>query len=162
MNWNHEWRLLRRDRAAAVVLLLWCVALLYALHTGWQQRARVQAEVDDFQRAALARIESQRERAAKAEAGGPVDRYAAFPSSLRAPAVLPPGPLAFLTVGEMDLRPHTATVSLFSSEAAFTKNQELQSPATLAAGRFDLGFVVVVLLPLVLIDQHGPPVWRHA
>lgn len=133
------------------MLLLWCAALLYALHTGWQQRAQVQAEVDAFQHSALARIESQRQAAAKAEAGGPTDRYTAFPSRIRAPAVLPPGQLAFLALGELDLMPHTATVSLFSTEAGFTKNQELQSPATLAAGRFDLAFVVVVLLPLVLI-----------
>lgn len=152
MTLQHELRLLLRDRAALVVWLLWCAALLYALATGWQVAERTRVDVRAFEVAALARIDSQKAKVAEAERTGTVtDRFAGFPSTIRAPAVLPVSPLAMLTVGEMDLKPHTATVSLFTPAGAAAKGQELQSPVTLATGRFDLGYVVVVLMPLVLL-----------
>lgn len=152
MTLGHELRLLVRDRAAAVVWLAWCAALLYGLATGWQVAERTRADVRAFEAGALKRIEAQRAKVAEAERTGTVtDRYAGFPSTIRAPAVLPVSPLALLAVGEMDLQPHTATVSLFTPAGAAAKGQELQSPVTLATGRFDLGYVVVVLMPLVLL-----------
>ena len=152
MTGRHELRLLWRDRAALVVWLMWCAALLYALATGWQVAERTRADVQAFEAAALARIEAQQGNVAEAERTGTVtDRFAGFPSTIRAPAVLPVSPLAFLSVGEMDVQPHTATVSLFTPAGAAAKGQELQSPVTLATGRFDLGYVVVVLMPLVLL-----------
>lgn len=149
---GHEWRLLLRDRAAVLVWLMWCAALLYAAGTGWQVTERTRADAAAFEQAALARLEAQRARVAEAERSGVVaDRFAGFPSTLRAPAVLPVLPQAVLSIGEMDLQPHTATVSLFTPAGAAAKGQELQSPVSLAIGRFDLGYVVVVLLPLVLL-----------
>jgi len=152
MTWRHEVRLLWRDRAACVLVLMWCAALLYALATGWQVAEQTRVEAANFEKAALVRTEAQRAKVAQAEQSGTVaDRFAGFPSTLRAPAVLPVAPLALLTVGEMDLQPHTATVSLFTPAGAAAKGQELQSPVSLAIGRFDLGFAVVMLMPLVLL-----------
>jgi ABC-2 type transport system permease protein len=145
-------RLLWRDLAALVVWLMWCAALMYALATGWQVAESTRADVQAFEAAAQARIQAQQAKVAEAERTGTVtDRFAGFPSTIRAPAVLPVSPVAFLSVGEMDLQPHTATVSLFTPAGAAAKGQELQSPVTLATGRFDLGYVVVVLMPLVLL-----------
>jgi ABC-2 type transport system permease protein len=152
MTGRHELRLLWRDSAALVVWLMWCAALLYALATGWQVAERTRADVQAFEAAAQARIQAQQAKVAEAEGTGTVtDRFAGFPSTIRAPAVLPVSPVAFLSVGEMDLQPHTATVSLFTPAGAAAKGQELQSPVTLATGRFDLSYVVVVLMPLVLL-----------
>jgi len=154
VTWRHEVRMLWRDRAACVVLLMWCAALLYALATGWQVAEQTRVEAANFEKAALVRTEAQRAKVAQAELSGTVtDRFAGFPSTLRAPAVLPVSPLALLTVGEMDLQPHTATVSLFTPAGAAAKGQELQSPVSLAIGRFDLGFAVVMLMPLVLLAR---------
>jgi ABC-2 type transport system permease protein len=157
MTWRHEWRLLVRDRAAWVVGLLWCAALVYAAATGTQVAERTRADARAFEQAAVARLQAQQAKVAEAERSGVVvDRLAGFPSLLRAPAVLPVLPQAVLGVGEMDLQPHTATVSLFTPAGAAAKGQELQSPVSLAIGRFDLGYAVVVLLPLVLIAlAHG-------
>ena len=152
MTWRHEVRMLWRDRTARVVLLMCCAALLYALATGLQVAEQTRVKAANFEKAALARIEAQHTKVAQAEQGGTVtDRFAGSPSTLRAPAVLPVAPLALLTVGEMDLQSHTATVSLFSTADAAGKGQELQGPVSLAIGRFDLGFAVVVLMPLVLL-----------
>jgi len=152
MTWRHEVRLLWRDRAACVVLLMWCSALLYALATGWHVADQTRVDVSQFEKAALARTDVQLVKVAEAEQSGTVtDRFAGFPSNLRAPTVLPVSPLALLTVGEMDLQPHTATVSLFTPAGAAAKGQEHHSPVSLAIGRFDLGFAVVVLMPLVLL-----------
>jgi ABC-2 type transport system permease protein len=152
MTLRNELRLLWRDRAAQMVCVMWCAALLYALTTGWQVAERTRMDVQAFAKAALDRTNAQKAKVAEAERTGKVsDRFAGFPSTIRAAAVLPVSPLAYLTVGEMDLLPHTATVSLFTPAGASAKGQELQSPVTLATGRFDLGYAVVVLMPLVLL-----------
>jgi ABC-2 type transport system permease protein len=150
--WRHELRLMQRERATLVLLVLWLLALPYALSTGWQLASQTRAQTQAFETAASARIDQQRAAARDAAAGrAPQNPFAGAPSSVRAPAVLPVSPAAFLAVGEMDLRPHTATVSLFTGGSASTKNHELQSSATLAQGRFDLSFAVVTLMPLLLI-----------
>lgn len=148
--WRHELRLLKRDRSALILLLLWCAALLYAVATGWQVQSQVRVQINNFEKAMLKSMDDIRSAVQKTERGG-VAAEADVVFRLRAPASLVPTPLSFLAVGGSDLRPHTATVSLFTNERNFSKGHELQSPVTLAVGRFDLTFAVVVLLPLVLI-----------
>jgi ABC-2 type transport system permease protein len=150
--WTHEMRLLWRDTGNRLSLALWVLALLYALFTGWTVQRTAQRQQQTHLAQAAQRLADQRQGAEQAAAGlKGEDPYISFPSRLRAPAVLPVAPLAFLSVGELDLRPNTATVALFTREGQFSKNNALQSPNTLMMGRFDLAFAVTVLLPLVLI-----------
>jgi ABC-2 type transport system permease protein len=64
-------------------------------------------------------------------------------------AVLPPAPLASLAIGQSDLLPYYSAVTA-SSRHTSVQLDELQNPLQLLAGRFDLAFVAVYLLPLLV------------
>jgi ABC-2 type transport system permease protein len=64
-----------------------------------------------------------------------------------------PAPLAALAVGQSDLRPYYERVDFTSvlSDGAY----EPENPRTLAAGSFDLAFVLIYLVPLAVIALTG-------
>jgi ABC-2 type transport system permease protein len=68
-------------------------------------------------------------------------------------AGLPNGPLAALSAGQAEGYPAAADIAPFDIPwTIFDAHRAgLESPAVLAAGRFDLALVIVVLLPLLLI-----------
>jgi ABC-2 type transport system permease protein len=65
-------------------------------------------------------------------------------------AVLPPAPLATFAVGQSDLYPYYTRVSTRSKQT-FIVNDEIENPVNLLAGRFDLAFVVIYVLPLLIL-----------
>ncbi len=67
-------------------------------------------------------------------------------------AVLRPAPLAALAVGLSDLLPYYLQVTIRSSGQLFLENGELDNPHHLLAGRFDVAFVIVGLLPLLVLS----------
>lgn len=66
------------------------------------------------------------------------------------PAILPNGPLALVSVGLSPLQPQSTQVTL-ADPALLTSQENLQHPLQLWTGHFDLAFVLVYLLPLLLI-----------
>lgn len=139
---RHEWKLLRREAlaiSAAGVLLL---AVVYALSSGiaWQQ-ARAEEVVATARDSA--EILAQQKEAAVPD-GGRVGGIRTF-------AALPPGPLAAFSVGLADLSPARAEISIWKRPDNFFGRYQLESPLSLLAGRFDLAFVVLYLLPLFLL-----------
>ena len=66
-------------------------------------------------------------------------------------AVLAPGPLAALAVGQSDLLPYYYDVNIYTNESTFQQNGEVENPLNLMVGRFDLAFVVIYLLPLLVL-----------
>ena len=150
--WSFELRLLLRDRAAQVVLIGWILLLAYAGHAGWSAMQTLRADQTSFLDTAANERAAERERMAAVEAGAaPADPYVGFPSILRSPVVMPVPALAALDLGVLERANLTLRVSLFSGPQQSAKGRELQSPLLLAAGRFDLGFVAIVLLPLALL-----------
>jgi ABC-2 type transport system permease protein len=67
-------------------------------------------------------------------------------------AVLPPGPLSLLCVGDSELRPPAAKVLAWSTPGSLFAQTELHNPANLRAGRFDAAFIMVYLLPLFILS----------
>ncbi len=65
-------------------------------------------------------------------------------------AVLPQSPLAPLSVGQSDLLPSHYKVTLATREALFA-GDELENPANLLTGSFDVAFAIVFLYPLVIL-----------
>lgn len=65
-------------------------------------------------------------------------------------AMLPPTSLAPLAVGSSDLFPYYTKVSLRSKQS-FIVNDEIENPHNLLAGRFDLAFAIVFVLPLLIM-----------
>jgi len=76
--------------------------------------------------------------------------------------VLPLGELAVLTVGQAEGYPMAATIFPFTaSNTIFDAHLAgLENPAVLAAGRFDLAFVLVWLLPLLVLAASFD-LWAH-
>jgi len=63
---------------------------------------------------------------------------------------LPPTGLAALSVGQSDIQLNYLPVSL-ATTLDVTKNLELENPVNLAAGSFDIAFVVIFLLPIFIL-----------
>ncbi len=154
---RHELRVLWRDGTARLALLALIACLAYGVWTGtrWSAfqedsvRAGVQREAEVF-----GGLEEQaREWAAQGATASP-DAFALHPGyiGLFYPrfAGLPPGPAAPLSVGQSDIRPYYYWVN-GERRDSWLDQEELENPQNLLAGRFDLGFVVVFLLPIILL-----------
>lgn len=65
-------------------------------------------------------------------------------------AVMPPSPLAALSIGQSDLLPSYFRVTSDAKENV-TAGAELENPHRLLTGRFDLAFVLIYLYPLLIL-----------
>lgn len=149
-----ERRNLWRDKSAWAALVAFFILAAYAALGG----AAVAADERDAMRA-VAQEETERlaELRAQVESGAP-SVHAADPRDPalvgrdlgRRAATLPPGSLAAVSVGQRDLLPHTIWVTTLArlSEAGPDDGGGLARRVT---GAFDLAFVLVFLLPLVVI-----------
>ena len=156
---RNEWRLLMADRPLRIALGLFALLLVYALANGvvwtrFQERTVEVAQAGNVERAqALVRELADIENGAE-----PASRFSdpRLPNVLggargRHTAVLTPGPLTALAVGQSDLLPYYYDVNIYTNESSFQQNGEVESPLNLMVGRFDLAFVVVYLLPLLVL-----------
>jgi ABC-2 type transport system permease protein len=155
-----EWRLLLRDRAARIA-----VVLLAALLIGSALLARSSHVAH---RDALARLEAAQHKqfelaadqarslhsdgAALQGARDPRDPHAAGDEWATQIAALPPGPLSSLSTGQRDLQPQALHVTAAPFLGAEMRADSARlGPSRLAAGSFDPAFVLTVLFPLVVI-----------
>jgi len=154
---RHDWRSLSADRTLWAIAAIMLVAIGYGVYNG--------AAWTKFQRDALIQVnEEEKERFATlrrgildAEAGrlkpGTADPRSADTIGRRSGlryAVLPPGPLAALGIGQSDLYPYYFKVSTASKDT-FLNNDEIENPVHLLSGRFDAAFVILYLYPLVIL-----------
>ncbi len=156
---RNEWRLLMADRALRIVLGLFALLLVYASANGlvwlrFQERTVEAVESSNLERTSA----FERELAAIENGGQPSSPFAdpRSPLVLGGPggshtAVLDPGPLTALSVGQSDLLPYYYDVNIYTNESSFQQNGEVENPLNLMVGRFDLAFVVVYLLPLLVL-----------
>lgn len=151
--WRNERRLLLADRAPWVLAVLLAVVALYGAWNGRQWSAFQQAAIADIRRADAERLSSLDSLLLRAERDSSVTVPAAGAlgaSGATTHAILDVPPLGGLAVGASDLHPYYARVSV-RSKATFMATDEVENPHNLLAGRFDLVFVVVWVLPLLLI-----------
>ena len=154
-----EWRILRRDRAALAVLVLFAAFLVLAAFAGgWQAenvargltRAQaVEAARDAALRARLVQLETS---TAPLSARDPRDPVWMGQEGAARLALLPPAPLAAIAVGQRDLRPQAVRVNTGAQLAAEQETETpMSGPTRLTTGAFDPAFLFVVLFPLVVI-----------
>lgn len=143
MRWDV--RLLARSTAARIALMALTLAAALAVWSGWELR-------DQWARDTLQTQQSDaRARAALLERLAAGDARASMPLFLETRLALPPPPLVELAAGRADLDAREARITSFSHAGSLFQNYQTASPVALASGRFDLGFVVTFLLPLVVI-----------
>jgi ABC-2 type transport system permease protein len=139
---GHEVRRLLRDRALPTLLVL---LLALAAYAAWNGRAWVEQRD-----AAISVIQLEEQHTH--------DRSRVFvgkaPSVLpRIQPVLPPAAMASVSIGQAEAYPYTADVVALGDRTQLFRNvwADIGNPAARAAGRFDLAFVIVFLLPLVIL-----------
>ena len=156
---RNEWRLLMADRVLRIVLGLFAVLLVYALANGLVRMRFQERTVETVHTRNVERISAVEQELATIESGAePASRFAdpRAPNVLggargRHTAVLEPGPLTALAVGQSDLLPYYYDVNIYTNESSFHQNGEVENPLNLMVGRFDLAFVVIYLLPLLVL-----------
>ena len=155
---RHEWRGLAADATVWIVAGVFAVAIGYgvwngARAVGFQHRALAEAAAEEASR--LAGISAQ--LMSLKQPGAQIAPFAdpRSPSNFGGRyglryAMLPPGPLAALSIGQSDLLPHYFKISTDARENIVSAS-EIENPARLLAGRFDLSFVVIYLYPLLIL-----------
>ncbi|MBL0156240.1 MAG: ABC transporter permease subunit [Bryobacterales bacterium] len=150
---RHELRSMLRDRALLCVLVIFLVALTGGLSVGTSTLHRFE-RVSDAVRvesdAYLARMRTQLEDVAAGRK--PKGFFSANrPSALAFSAPRPPSPLMPLCIGQSEVLPVSARLSLFSAQSGLFDLGSIDNAEHQQIGRFDLGFVLVYLMPLMLI-----------
>ena len=155
----NEWRLLAADRVLRIVLPLFVVLFAYALANGmawvrFQERTAQVVRDGNIERTdALKRELAAIENGSRPSSPFRDPRSANVMGGARGArsVVLEPGPLTALAVGQSDLLPYYYDVSINTNESTFLQNGEVENPLNLMVGRFDLAFVAVYLLPLLVL-----------
>lgn len=155
---RHDWRCLAADRSALVLFALLATSVAYGVYNGsawvrFQRETLAAAKEDESSRLAdlrrdAANVDPKAETAVTwldprtpgVVAGSRGQRFAAAP----------PGPLAAMVVGQADLYPFYFKITNRTRQT-FITGDEIENPSNLLAGRFDLGFVVVYLYPLLIL-----------
>ena len=150
LEWIRTWR----DPVMRAMLVLFAIAAGYASLSGshWAERREVMIgqaviKADDIRT-------TRRERFAATVAKGEKPNFdLIYATAAQYGATLPHAPLAALSAGQAEGYPAAASITPFGDPHAMFDAYAtgLESPSALSAGRFDLAFVIVVLLPLLMI-----------
>ena len=143
-----------RDRAMPLLLFVFALLAGYAVLAGdlWAQK-RAEA-VEQIATEADEAMALRRENFAAMVAKGEKPNFGlVYATALPFRAGLPSAPLAALSAGQAEGYPPAASISPFADPYAIFDAHSAghENPAVLGAGRFDLAFVIVFLLPLLLI-----------
>ncbi|MBC7896712.1 MAG: ABC transporter permease subunit, partial [Cytophagaceae bacterium] len=154
-----EWRLLRADATLRTLTVVLTAIVGYALYNGAQWVRFQQQTIASVQDEERGRVQAHQATIARLSAGDSTGikpwTNPAIPSNAGGTlgtryAVLPPASLAAFAVGQSDLYPYYTRVSTRTKQT-FIVNDEIENPVNLLAGRFDLAFVVIYLLPLLIL-----------
>lgn len=149
-----EKRTLKTEPMQRFLLIAFMLACLYAVLQGAAYR---QVQVDMVQGFTAEQVEANtqwRDRLVAVENGTTAaedDRWAGLAMDVSFPATLRPGPLSDLAHGVSDVKPATARVSQWRSLDRLFGNYQFQSPIDASAGAFDLAFVIIFIMPLLMI-----------
>ena len=155
----NEWRLLAADRVLRIVLPLFVVLFAYALANGMAWVRFQERTVQVVRDGSVERTDALKRELTAIENGSRPASPFRDPRSANVmggargarSVVLEPGPLTALAVGQSDLLPYYYDVSINTNESTFLQNGEVENPLNLMVGRFDLAFVAVYLLPLLVL-----------
>lgn len=156
---RHEWHSFKAERVIGSILVILSIAAGYGLVNGKTSVEKQRYATEAAGKEEQLRLNDNLQKLIAMQKG----EYIAS-SAFRNPAnplwigsrhaatyaVLPPGPLALTAIGQSDLNPSYILISADSKET-FTFNEEIENPGNLLIGHFDLAFLIVYLLPLLII-----------
>ena len=144
-----ELRIVLRDRAALCLLAVLAGALALACLSG---AGLMESQIEGRAAAATRQSEAAAQWAERmADAELAPEEAILSPYRLRQILIAPLPPLADFSAGRAPIDPYSATVTMRTSPETLFQRSGLENPELLARGGIDLGFVVIVLAPLVLI-----------
>lgn len=153
---RHELRMLVADRSLFLVLGLLALLIGYGFHNGLVQTQLRDAMAASVQQADEKSGRSLVERMRSFESGkekpGPFNNPAnpaTLGNSAGKHAVLEGAALAPIAIGQSDMMPNYYRIGT-RSKVEFMYDSEIESPWNLLSGHFDLSFVLVYLLPLLI------------
>lgn len=156
---RHELRTLLADRSLALVCALLVVLIGYAFYNGMavtEGRDRAVAAVLASERQAVqSNVETLRRIQAGQQTPGPFANPA-NPATIGSGgagryAVVPTIGLAPVAIGQGDMIPNYYGIG-YGSKVSFMYDSEIESPWNLLNGHFDLAFLIVFLLPLLIFS----------
>lgn len=139
---SFEWKLFLRNRIFLLGIGLVFFAGIYAIYYGNTEIIRQKATISSVQKADLERVAKQ-----KADFKEPN-----FEASWRMSRVITniPSSLAALSLGQRDVFPYYKSVRTYGLYSGIFSS-EIANPLKLLTGNFDLAFVFIFLLPLLII-----------
>lgn len=153
----HEWLEIKRSRLQLAILAMFMVAGLYAIYYGNAEITKQQATIRfvtqqtdkeqlDFAKGLYADTSTK--------AGMAAYESAAYPSKARFflnyYPVDRPSAFAKLSIGQRDVHPYYLQLNAQNLYLQLFRS-EISNPKKLLAGNFDLAFVIIYLLPLLII-----------
>ncbi|NQE61332.1 ABC transporter permease subunit [Caulobacter sp. RHG1] len=147
---RHELKRVLRDRALPWLLILFAALAAYGAWSGAQWTAKraqtVQLLTDEI--GPIMEIKAKQ----LAESPPGTWPFSATPQVAPFRLVLTPGPMAPLSIGQAEAYPYAARMIPLENITMFDPFKlDVDNPAVRAVGRFDLAFVIVFVLPLVLL-----------
>lgn len=148
-----EWKALCRDKTFWIALLVFGLLMVYGFWNGarWVQfqRANMVVQAQEMEKTRQSNEEFFGKVAESPNSGitpwhSGIVAYQLWPTN-----ALPPAPLAATAIGQSDMNP-LALQARTRFDVALAK-EEIENPVNLLTGRFDLAFVIVYLLPLLII-----------
>jgi ABC-2 type transport system permease protein len=171
---RHEWRLLRADRTAWIVLALFAVMIEGAIFSvsatlREKQAAERQAVRDEAEKFRRFHAEAEEIELQAASMGQPPPKFQAeakywgkwgprdpiFVGAWNAPRIVPsPSPFTVLAIGQSELFPSSYKIGIDGKLEWQSRQrviQQLDNPLLLKADRFDLAFVILYLYPMLIL-----------
>jgi ABC-2 type transport system permease protein len=171
---RHEWRLLRADRTAWVVLALFALMIEGAIFNvsatlRGKQAAERQAIRDEAEKFKRFHAEAEEIELQAALRGQPPPQFQAeakywdkwgprdsiFVGAWNAPRIVPPlSPFTVFAVGQSELFPTSYKVGIDGKLEWQSRGrviQQLDNPLLLKSDRFDLAFVILYLYPMLIL-----------
>ncbi|GAB5528058.1 MAG: DUF3526 domain-containing protein [Roseivirga sp.] len=155
INFKRELQLLTRNGWFVALTLLLLILVTYAVHNGHAHYEQRQSELTELQLQRQTERDGLKKVADEMANGESPDNYfnvspIRVSISTGALATIDPNPHSVLAIGQSDLYAQQFKVSS-REDLALLSFTELSNPVQLLLGNFDLAFVVIYLLPLLVI-----------
>lgn len=173
---RHEWRILKAERTAQIVIALFVILTGFAIFNGFADVRRQQASVTEGLRGQIETYDAARKQFEEVERekiakGEPLNRFSSYEASPWAvqlalanfTAVLPPNSLAAVATGRSGIEPQAYSYKKYTDDSPTQPTVDAkslggvfpervkQNPLKNLVGRFDLEFVMLYIYPLIIL-----------
>ncbi len=157
-NFKYEWKQLMRDRWVVTLLCIFIVLCLFAASNGKKKVDAREAEIAESVRIMKEADEGHMRMIDSIDLGLRKNiepwlnpkRLSLVGNRAARVAAMPAKPIAFISTGQSDLYSHVVKPTLYG-EAYLLGFTELNNPVQLMFGSFDIAFVCIYLLPLLVL-----------